>query len=117
MSENTLGLWRVWLPLGRLVLRWHGLQARAGQLPLVVGVGGAAGAGKSVALQLLRLVSERALAGAVGRGGGWGGAGKVIQFNLDELVSESPKSRYGSVVDARCEFTYRAFGIGAERRQ
>jgi WD40 repeat protein len=97
LSHDLAGLWRCWLHLGRRVCRWRAQQAQWGKLPLVVGVGGAVGAGKSVALQLLRLVTEQALrtdqdeheqAGGGVSSGMLPAGGSVLQLNLDQLVGD-----------------------------
>ena len=61
LSKDVLGLWRCWLPLARKLWRWLRMRATWGTLPLVVGVGGAVGCGKTTAIQIFRLVLDRVL--------------------------------------------------------
>ena len=61
ISTDVLGLWRCWLPLARKLRRWLRQHTIWGRLPLVVGVGGAVGCGKTTAIQVLQLVLDRVL--------------------------------------------------------
>lgn len=61
ISTDVLGLWRCWLPMARKLRRWLRQHVIWGRLPLVVGVGGAVGCGKSTAVQILQLVLDRVL--------------------------------------------------------
>ena len=90
LSRDPLGIWRCWLPLARKLRRWlvqH--SATSGGAPLVVGVGGAAGCGKSTAVDALCLLMDSVMLEDAAQHGEQRWAGRplrILRTNLDEMV-------------------------------